>query len=82
MSRDLADESYYVSRGGKIPVKWTSPEVSNTAIPNNPLNFSHFRLFTTRSTLLLVMCGVLVLSCTRYGAWDINLLKITPIIRY
>ena len=27
MSRDLMDESYYVSHGGKIPVKWTAPEV-------------------------------------------------------
>jgi serine/threonine protein kinase len=27
MSRDLADENYYVSHGGKIPVKWTAPEV-------------------------------------------------------
>ena len=26
MSRDLADENYYVSQGGKIPVKWTAPE--------------------------------------------------------
>ena len=28
MSRDLMDESYYVSHGGKIPVKWTAPEVA------------------------------------------------------
>ena len=27
MSRDLMDENYYVSHGGKIPVKWTAPEV-------------------------------------------------------
>ena len=27
MSRDLMDESYYISHGGKIPVKWTAPEV-------------------------------------------------------
>ena len=27
MSRDLMDESCYVSHGGKIPVKWTAPEV-------------------------------------------------------
>ena len=27
MSRDLEDEDYYVSHGGKIPVKWTAPEV-------------------------------------------------------
>ena len=23
---DLADDDYYVSHGGKIPVKWTAPE--------------------------------------------------------
>ncbi len=27
MARDLEDEDYYVSHGGKIPVKWTAPEV-------------------------------------------------------
>ena len=26
MSKDLADEDYYLSHGGKIPVKWTAPE--------------------------------------------------------
>ena len=26
MARDLLDTEYYVSRGGKIPVKWTAPE--------------------------------------------------------
>ena len=26
MSRALQDSDYYVSRGGKIPVKWTAPE--------------------------------------------------------
>ena len=27
MSRDLEDENYYISHGGKVPVKWTAPEV-------------------------------------------------------
>ena len=27
MARDVADNSYYVTTGGKIPVKWTAPEV-------------------------------------------------------
>ena len=27
MARDLMDEAYYQSSGGKIPVKWTAPEV-------------------------------------------------------
>lgn len=27
MARDLEDEDYYISRGGKIPIKWSPPEV-------------------------------------------------------
>ncbi len=26
LSRDLQDQEFYVSHGGKIPVKWTAPE--------------------------------------------------------
>ena len=26
MARDLMDDTYYTSSGGKIPVKWTAPE--------------------------------------------------------
>ena len=26
MSRDLEEETYYKSKGGRIPVKWTAPE--------------------------------------------------------
>ena len=26
MSRDLDEESYYMTRGGQIPLKWTAPE--------------------------------------------------------
>ena len=37
MSRDLADENYYVSHGGMIPVKWTAPEAS--LIDNNGFYF-------------------------------------------
>ena len=29
MSRDLENDSYYISHGGMIPVKWTAPEVIN-----------------------------------------------------
>ena len=32
MSRDLMDENYYVSHGGKVPVKWTAPEVSRKCL--------------------------------------------------
>ena len=32
MARDLENETYYKvqSKGGKIPVKWTAPEVAKT----------------------------------------------------
>ena len=29
MARDLIDTEYYISHGGKIPIKWTAPEVSS-----------------------------------------------------
>ena len=34
MSRDLMCESYYISKGGMIPIKWTSPEVSRNFEPD------------------------------------------------
>ncbi len=27
LSRESADDSYYISRGGALPVRWTAPEV-------------------------------------------------------
>jgi len=27
MARDVTDDTYYVTSGGKIPLKWTAPEV-------------------------------------------------------
>ena len=34
MARDLEDETYYTpkTKGGKIPVKWTAPEVHSWII--------------------------------------------------
>ena len=29
LSRDLQKETFYISHGGKIPVKWTAPEALN-----------------------------------------------------
>ena len=76
------DDSYYISHGGKIPVKWTAPEVGNACIANgiNLLILPIIRLFITRSTPLPVMCGALVVSCMRYGVSDTNLSKITAIV--
>jgi len=32
MARDLMDDTYYKSSGGKIPVKWTAPEVRHSTV--------------------------------------------------
>ena len=44
MSRDLADDTYYVSHGGKIPVKWTAPEAI------------HFKKYSTASDVWSYGC--------------------------
>ena len=44
MSRDLADETYYMSHGGKIPVKWTAPEAI------------HYRKYSTASDVWSYGC--------------------------
>ena len=44
MSRDLANENFYLSQGGKIPVKWTAPEAV------------HYRKYSTASDVWSYGC--------------------------
>ena len=30
LARDLMDDTYYTSKGGQVPIKWTAPEVSQS----------------------------------------------------
>ena len=63
MSRDLDEENYYISNGGKIPVKWTAPEVTIITqeyfTMNNCNTCIIHRRYTIRSILQPVTCGVL-----------------------
>ena len=61
MARDVADDSYYVNTGGKIPLRWTSPEVHNLqpCTVDSLSSYTHTRQCITRDTQLKVMCGVL-----------------------
>ena len=84
MSRDLMDESYYVSHGGKIPVKWTAPEVKHFNINSkekSSLSIS-VKVLHYKKCSSSVMCGALGFSCMRYGVWDTNHLKVIQITRY
>ena len=44
LSQDLKNKDYYVSQGGKIPVKWTAPEAL------------HYRKYSTASDRLSYGC--------------------------
>ena len=44
LSRDLHHEDYYISHGGKIPVKWTAPEAL------------HYRKYSTASDIWSYGC--------------------------
>ena len=95
MARDLEESDYYISQGGKVPVKWTAPEVGLEYTMPFPLYISCFitslsfcdgqiifRHPTLRSIPLPAMCGALVYCCLRSGAWDTNHLKNILTLRY
>ena len=75
MSRDLLDDNYYVTSGGKIPVKWTAPEVTINILLILEYYVFHSRQYTTESTHFKVMYGVMVVYYLKYGAWGTNHLK-------
>ncbi len=84
MARDLMDDTYYTAtRGAKIPIKWTAPEVyANFACTKEALALPDYicdidswliayviyrRLSFTRSTPPIVMYGAMVWCCLRSG---------------
>ena len=73
MARDLVDDTYYTvqSKGGKIPVKWTAPEVYVIKLCLILVSLIHenalYRLSSIESTPLIVMYGAMVWCCLRYG---------------
>ena len=82
MSRDILDENYYITSGGKIPVKWTAPEVCVFKILLKIETYIFRRQYTTGNIHYSVMFGVMVVYCMRYGVWGTNLLRICPMIKY
>ena len=51
------DEDYYISKGGKIPIKWTAPEVPKMS--HLLINIEFYRLSLFENTPQPVMYGVM-----------------------
>ena len=76
MSRDLIDGNHYIASGGKLPVKWTAPEVANDHIYHMiRYSIAHCRRCIIENTQFRVMYGVMDVYCMKYGVWGINHLR-------
>ena len=77
MSHDLIDGNYYITSGGKIPVKWTAPEVLINLVLHDLYTgtYTNCRHYFTENTQFRVMHGVMDVLCMKYGVWDVSHLK-------
>ena len=60
MARDVGDDIYYIATGGKIPLKWTAPEV--WILCKHTITYIvivHYRQYIIKNFQHKVMCGVL-----------------------
>ena len=53
MARDVGDDTYYKITGGKIPVKWTAPEVSE--LTNHVVH--HSRMCMKNNSTKQIVCN-------------------------
>ena len=67
MARDLEDDSYYISRGGKIPIRWSPPEV--TLHTHSIIQCIHFYVCRHLLRHIIYSHSCQLISCVIYQAF-------------
>ena len=79
MARNVTGDNYYTS-GGKVPVKWTAPEVQCHQSVLTIVKVMQICVITYRHCIFAsiqskVMFGAMGVYCMRYGVLDIDHLR-------
>ena len=64
MARDVTDDTYYVASGGKIPLRWTAPEVASQSVYR--LCTRHIELGSSLNKSLKHLKSLPLYGCTPY----------------
>ena len=76
MARDVTDDTYYITTGGKIPVRWTAPEVKlNSALFNHRYSYIYVSFYIFQALLYQkysVLSDIWSYGCVMFEIWSLG----------